>query len=178
MNITSLPRKSKMSTTDLIQYDYDTFISYHNQDRNFILEKFLPEIEDQSDESSNNGDIENKTGFKVCLHERDFEAGMPISENIVEAVDRSKKVVICISKSYLESQWCTFEMNLAYHRLIESGRKAFVVVLLEDIPSNLRTKVLNYLMMSRTYLEWPGDAGTAQELKRFWSRLRNSLQSV
>lgn len=186
MNVSSLPRKAKTSITELIQYDFDIFISYHNEDRQFILEKFLPQVESRSDieldsntlsrdlESGNN---ETKTGFKVCLHERDFEAGMPITENIMEAVDRSKKVVIAVSKKYLESQWCTFEMNLAYHRLVESRRKAFVIILLEEIPSNLRTKVLNYLMMSRTYLEWPGDKAPPQELCRFWTRLRRSLMA-
>lgn len=172
----SVPRKAKTSLGDLIQYDYDIFISYHNEDRSFIQDKFLPEVEDPSFRRvGTDSDGIKSPGFRVCLHERDFEAGMPITENILDAVDRSKKVVIVVSKKYLESQWCTFEMNLAYHRLVESRRKSFVVIILEVIPPNLRTKVLNYLMRTKTYLEWPGVNGSQQDLQRFWTRLRTSF---
>lgn len=184
----SLPQSAKSrSLAELIQYDFDIFVSYHNEDRNFILDKFLPEVEDpgfrnRDSLQSNITDLELgpqkcSTGFRVCLHERDFEAGLPITDNILDSVDRSKKIVIVVSKKYLESQWCTFEMNLAYHRLVEARRNSFVIIVLEEIPANLRTKVLNYLMRSRTYLEWPGEDASPQDVARFWTRLRSSFRA-
>jgi len=119
----------------------------------------------------------SKSKFKVCLHERDFVAGVPITENIVDCVDRSRKMIIFASRKYMESQWCSFEMNLVYHRLVESRRKSFALVLLEDIPSELRSKVLNYLMITKTYLQWPGMDGVDEDKSSFWRRLRAFLQS-
>ncbi|CAL8082884.1 unnamed protein product [Orchesella dallaii] len=191
------PRKAKLSTIESIQYDYDVFVSYHQDDSKFIENFFLPRIEDRENvlndsfhghvnEARNhiytieNVKIEKKKEsigkFKVCLHERDFEPGVAITENIVNSVDKSRKTVIFISKKYLESQWCTFEMNLAYHRLVESRRKSFALVLLEEIPTGLRTKVLNYLMVSKTYLQWPGKDGSDDDISNFWRRLRSFLQ--
>ncbi|CAG7820427.1 unnamed protein product [Allacma fusca] len=158
-------------------YDFDIFVSYNHSDRGFIENYLVPHLEGYSgnDEETAN---ENSMPFKICIHERDFKAGVPITENIVDFVDRSRKVVVIVSKSYLESQWCLYEMNLAYHRLIESYRKDFVVVLLEDIPSSLRTKSLNFLLLSRTYLEWPGVTSSLSEQNTFWKRIRNSLSDL
>lgn len=201
------PRKAKLSTVECESggdnYDYDVFISYHHEDSEFIEREFLPEIElqeppaDDADRESvyevknlvytiendsigKNASRNMRRGgkkFRVCLHERDFAVGVPITENIVDCVDRSKKTVIFVSKQYMTSQWCSFELNLAYHRMVESRRKSFVLVLLEDIPTDFRTKVLNYLMVSKTHLQWPGHAGSPEDKSIFWRKLRNFLDS-
>jgi len=179
------PRKAKLSEVREHEdhFEYDLFVSYHNQDRSFIIDQFLPEVEDPEITKNESSDYEvykipGTPCFRVCLHERDFEAGIPITENIVECVDKSRKIVIILTQKYLESQWCLFELNLAYHRLLEARRTSFVLVLMEHIPNSMRTKVLSYLMRSRTYLEWPGESATASEKKRFWNQLRASLISV
>lgn len=191
------------SDSECGSYDYDVFISYHHDDANFIEDVFLPEIEQQEESSiepaiiearntiyfienddeiiKRNNNINEKSSskpkFKVCLHERDFAAGVPITENIVNCVDRSKKTVIFVSKKYMESQWCSYELNLAYHRLVESRRKTFLLVLMEEVPVESRGKVLSFLMVSKTYLQWPGENGTKEDREAFWKRLRLFLKS-
>jgi hypothetical protein len=179
----TIPRKAKTSVAEDSLFQYDLFVSYHNQDRDFLIDEFLPEVEDTASNKNESSDFSsvikhpNQPGFRVCLHERDFEAGVPILDNIVASVDSSKKIVILVSKKYLESQWCTYEMNFAYQRLIEARRNSFVLILLEAIPGDMRTKVLNYLMHSRTYLEWPGANAAPHDKFRFWKRLRVALSS-
>jgi hypothetical protein len=181
----------KSQTSDLVSesgnHEYDVFISYSHHDSEFIQDALVPELEGRGklmDGSRNeetqvqmDKDLSEPDAFRVCLHERDFEVGTPITENIIECVDNSRKVIVLVSRNYLESQWCLFEMNLAYHRLIESRRKSFLVIVLEQVPTELRTKILNYLMRSRTYLQWPGNDAPAAEKKLFWARLRSSLAS-
>lgn len=201
------PRKAKISSmeseSEFGSYDYDVFISYHHDDASFIEDILLPEIEQQEErtieseivEAKNtiyfienddeivkrNNNINDKPSkkpkFKVCLHEREFAAGVPITENIVNCVDRSKKTVIFVSRKYMESQWCSYELNLAYHRLVESRRKSFVLVLMEEVPAESRGKVLSYLMVSKTYLKWPGENGTKEDKETFWKRFRVFLKS-
>lgn len=84
-------------------YNYDVFVSYCDENRDWVLQHFLPNIEDE-------------TEINVCLHERDFQVGLSILENIIYCMDRSRALLLIVSESFLLSQWCQFEMHLAQYR--------------------------------------------------------------
>ena len=67
-------------------------------------------------------------------------------------------------------------MLLAQHRLLETGRDQLILVLLENIPVVKRPKTLRYLMMTKTYLEWPVKPKNTKEIDIFWNRLLKSLK--
>ncbi|XP_038219817.1 toll-like receptor 1 [Zerene cesonia] len=140
-------------------FNYDVFVSYCNEDRTWVLDQLLPHVE-------------KDCRISVCLHERDFQVGLSILENIVSCMDRSRFIMLIISRRFLLSQWCQFEMHLAQHRLLETRREDLILVLLEEIPRSLRPNTLHYLMLTKTYIVWPRD-GT--EEREFWRRLKKSL---
>ncbi|XP_026735066.1 toll-like receptor 13 isoform X3 [Trichoplusia ni] len=142
-------------------FNYDVFVSYCNEDRGWVLEHLLPHIEAECSVSA-------------CLHERDFQVGLSILENIVSCMDRSRSIMLIISQRFLLSHWCQFEMHLAQHRLLETRREDLTLVLLEDIPRRLRPNTLHYLMVTKTYIVWPKDEG---ERSLFWRRLKKTLIS-
>jgi hypothetical protein len=85
------------------------------------------------------------------------------------------KVIIVLSRGYVESKWCQFELHLSQHRLLESERRdALVLILLEDVPKQQQNAGLRYLMSTRTYLAWRSDS-EGQQL--FWQRLRQVLMA-
>nr|AXS59163.1 toll-like receptor 3 [Leguminivora glycinivorella] len=142
-------------------FNYDVFVSYCNDDRGWILDQLLPHLE-------------TNCGVSVCLHERDFQVGLSILENIVSCMDRSRSIMLVISKEFLLSQWCQFEMHLAQHRLLETRREDLMLVLLEEIPRRLRPTTLHYLMLTKTYIVYPNGAGESVK-KDFWRRLGRSV---
>jgi hypothetical protein len=142
---------------------YDVFVSYSDQNRDWVLDEFIP-------------NVEKRESINVCLHERDFQVGFGILENIVSCMDRSRCLLLLISENFLLSQWCQFEMNLAQHRLLETRRDKLILVLLEDIPVRKQPKTLKYLMRTKTYIKWPV-AGSADEKQLFWRRLKKSITS-
>ena len=171
-------------------YEYNVFVSYSDKDRTWVINNLIPRLESNRD-------------VKVCLHERDFQAslfisfpppskkgkyrfncfyhyyfqvGLSILENIIASIDSSCNIVLVLSKSFLKSQWCQYEMLLAQHRLLETGRDQLILVLLENIPVVKRPKTLRYLMMTKTYLEWPVKPKNAKEIDIFWNRLLKSLK--
>jgi hypothetical protein len=82
-------------------------------------------------------------------------------------------VIIVLSRGYVESKWCQFELHLSQHRLLESERRdALVLILLEDVPKQQQNAGLRYLMSTRTYLAWRSDQ---EGQKLFWLRLRQVL---
>ena len=142
---------------------YDVFVSYSESNRNWVLDEFIP-------------NVEKRESINVCLHERDFQVGYGILENIVTCMDRSRCLLLLVSENFLLSQWCQFEMNLAQHRLLETRRDKLILVLLEDIPLRKQPKTLKYLMRTKTYIKWPSD-GTLDEKHLFWKRLKKSITS-
>ncbi|KAK6637655.1 hypothetical protein RUM44_008077 [Polyplax serrata] len=153
-----LSRKSKEPEN----YEYNLFVSYSDKDRPWVIDCLIPQIQSKGD-------------VKVCLHERDFQVGLSILENIISSIENSRNIMLVLSTSFLKSQWCQYEMHLAQHRLLEKGRDQLILILLEDIPIFKRPRILRYLMMTKTYLEWPAKCKNPKEIELFWSRLLKSL---
>ena len=86
-------------------FHHDVFISYCHQDESWVKTKLIPSLEESD--------------IGVCYHDRDFAAGKSIVENIVDSLDRSRKCLLVLSRSYVESSWCVFEAHLASNRLIQ-----------------------------------------------------------
>uniref|UniRef100_A0A3Q2VVV6 Toll-like receptor 13 n=1 Tax=Haplochromis burtoni TaxID=8153 RepID=A0A3Q2VVV6_HAPBU len=83
-----------------IPHSYDAFVSYNVHDEAWVCGELLPELEGQQ-------------GWRLCLHHRDFEPGKPIVENITDAIYSSRKTICVISPNYLQSEWCSKEIQMA-----------------------------------------------------------------
>lgn len=149
------------ASTDHI-FNYDIFMSYSDHNREWVLNSLLPNLESISK-------------VKVCLHERDFQVGISILENIISSIDRSRCILLVISQSFLRSQWCQFELHLAQHRLLETRREELILLFLEEIPKMKRPKTLQYLMKTKTYLLWPKKDDDVEGQKLFWKRLHRAI---
>ena len=77
--------------------EFDAFISYSSDDREFVEDFMVPKLE-----NGNNS-------IKCLLHVRDFEPGVSIMDQIVKAVERSSCTIIILSKNYVNSQWACHE---------------------------------------------------------------------
>jgi Leucine-rich repeat (LRR) protein len=71
-HLLSFMRKRKIISRE---FCYDVFVSYSDKDRDWILNYLLP-------------NIERRKEINVCLHERDFQVGLSILENIISCMDQ------------------------------------------------------------------------------------------
>ena len=149
--------------------EYDAFISYNFNNEAWVLEQLLPNLEG------------NGSSFKLCLHHRDFEPGRNIVDNIVSAVYGSRKTLCVVSRNFLQSEWCSLEIQLASYRLFDEHRDVLLLVFLEHIPERELSSYhrMRKVMLRKTYLQWPGsectDPAMAQLL--FWKQLRRALRT-
>ncbi|GCC16439.1 uncharacterized protein [Chiloscyllium punctatum] len=145
-------------------YRYDAFISYNSNDEGWVLQELVPNLE-------NNG----PQCFKLCLHHRDFELGKYIIDNIVDSIYQSRKTICVMSRSYLESEWCSMELELASYRLFHELKDVVVLLFLEKIPeAELSTyHKMRKVMKEKTYIQWPTEA-EAQKL--FWVKVRAAIK--
>lgn len=108
-NKSLMMKNRRKSNSNDDQYRFDLFVSYSDKDRDFVLDQLLPNLEKRSE-------------ITICLHERDFQVGLSILENIIQCMDQSRCLLLVISESFLKSNWCSFEMHLAQHRFDESSK--------------------------------------------------------
>ncbi|KAJ8005521.1 hypothetical protein DPEC_G00118820 [Dallia pectoralis] len=145
-------------------YSYDAFVSYNFHDEPWVLEKLLPELEDHQ-------------GRRLCLHHRDFQPGKPIVENIADAIYGSRKTICVISRRYLESEWCSREIQVASFRLFDEQKDVLILVFLEEIPAQMLSPYhsLRRILKRRSYLSWPR---AREHTEIFWQKLRVALDST
>ncbi|XP_062297135.1 toll-like receptor 13 [Scomber scombrus] len=153
-----LDKKNKKS-----QNQYDAFISYNTHDEPWVVREMLPKLEGEQ-------------GWKLCLHHRDFQPGRSIIDNITDAIYGSRKTICVVSRKYLESEWCSREIQAASFRLFEEQKDVLIMVFLEEIPmSHLAPYYrMRKLLKRRTYLSWPKARDHAE---LFWEKVRQALET-
>ena len=146
---------------------YDCFVSYaHESDRdlNWVLNDLRVNLE------------EGPEPLRLCIgHARDFIPGTPLLEAITEAIHNSRKTIVVLSPSYLESEWCYFETQHAWLRLLNEGQDVLTLVLLEPIPDDKMTMWLRQFLCKNGYLRWPHNKA-AQDL--FFRCLRELIKKT
>ncbi|XP_033970238.1 toll-like receptor 2 [Trematomus bernacchii] len=154
---------------------YDAFVSYSERDASWVENFLVPELEEPRE---NDGDSLNPRPLTLCLHKRDFLPGHWIVDNIMSAMERSRRTVFILSENFVQSEWCRYELDFSHFQLFdgETGSDAAILILLEplskdDIPK--RFCKLRKLMSSTTYLEWPREEERSGE---FWRKVRNALR--
>ncbi|XP_063060764.1 toll-like receptor 13 [Engraulis encrasicolus] len=153
--------KKKKEPEKTTRFQYDAFLSYNLHDEHWVTGTLLPKLEGEQ-------------GWRLCLHHRDFQPGKFIVDNIIDGIYGSRKTICVISQHYLESEWCSREVQVASFRLFDEKKDVLVLVFLEDIPEYRLSAHyrIRSLLRKRTYLRWP-KAG--EDPRVFWEKLRLAL---
>ncbi|MDJ0842378.1 MAG: SUMF1/EgtB/PvdO family nonheme iron enzyme [Acidobacteriota bacterium] len=86
----------------MTDYQFDIFISYSEQDGNWVRNWLLPRLE--------------QAGCLVCIDIRDFKIGKPEIVNREYAVAHSAFTILVLSPSWLKSEASAFEALLLQHK--------------------------------------------------------------
>ncbi|KAK2903119.1 hypothetical protein Q8A67_007832 [Cirrhinus molitorella] len=156
-------RRVEVAYGEIEEMQYDAFVSFCSRDEAWVLGEMAPRLEEQGNPR-----------LRLCLHNRDFEVGKHIMDNITESIYSSQCTICLISRRYLRSDWCSLEMRVATHRQLENQKHRLILIFLEHIsPFELSAfHRLAKLVRSRTYLDWPEDEG---DRVHFWDRLRRNI---
>nr|AVE14214.1 toll-like receptor 2 [Hippocampus erectus]WHT11166.1 toll like receptor 18 [Hippocampus erectus] len=144
-------------------FAYHAFISYSHCDADWVREQLLPCLEN------------NRNPYRLCIHERDFMPGRWIIDNIIENIESSHKVIFVLSRHFVNSEWCNYELYFAQQRAMGKTFSDVILVVKEPIdPGSLPSKYckLKKMLSTKTYLEWPQQAN---QQAFFWAQLRSVL---
>ncbi|CAK9804231.1 Toll-like receptor 7 [Anthophora quadrimaculata] len=138
---------------------YDCYVCYSPNDEDFVLHSLAVELE------------HGTAGLRLCLHHRDLPCVLRASAPavVLEAVDASRRVLIILTRNFLQTEWSRFEFREALHEALR-GRAAQLIIVQAGhaCPEVERDHELRlYLRTAAAILTW-GE-------KRFWERLRYAI---
>ena len=97
--------------------EFDVYISYSHNDITWVKE-FHDNLESM--------------GFNLCLDEKTFIVGNPIGENIIQAIDSSRKVIFIITENFLNSDWGSYELEMTKMHAFQRNNDNMVIVIIKD----------------------------------------------
>nr|AGK40936.1 toll-7 [Nilaparvata lugens] len=143
---------------------YDGYVVYSPKDEEFVLQSIVAELEHGS------------PSFHLCLHYRDLpHSAAPYLQHtspvVVEAAEASRRVILVLSRNFLQTEWSRFEFRSALHEALKG--RVFKLVLVEEgsiLPEAELDPDLRPYLKTGTRIRW-GE-------KRFWERLRYVMPSA
>ena len=139
--------------------NWDAFVSYSSLDDDFVQNKLVPNLKGSEDEIQ----------FEICLDCNDFIPGVTIVDNIEHAIDKSNWVIFIISKNFLLSDWCKYEVRQAEIKCFDARENVTILIFLEGVKYSKLPKSLKILSQNVTYLKW--NEGEEKE-KMFFKKLK------
>nr|KAG5713054.1 hypothetical protein BaRGS_021848 [Batillaria attramentaria] len=143
------------------EFQYDLFVSYSGEDVRWVIDHLIPVLEQQ-------------VGLRLCVHQRDFIVGNNITDNIVDSLAVSKRVLALFSPRFAKSHWCHFELEVCLRHVIENN-DAMVIVILEDVSPRDVSGAMSALLKTTTYIRWEEEP---EARTSFWRRLQLALNDI
>ncbi|XP_060072655.1 uncharacterized protein LOC132552494 [Ylistrum balloti] len=144
---------------------WDAFVSYKSADvdQDFVLHTLFPKLE-------------KELGFTLCVHLRDFLPGETIANNIIRAIDNSRRTILVLTPRFVTSEFTRFEYQIAQQEMLKRKHK-IIPILLEDI-SDVNDDMdpnLKQIINSVTYIEYPGKDPSEKKINHFWRKIVLSM---
>ncbi|CAL4210849.1 unnamed protein product, partial [Meganyctiphanes norvegica] len=153
--------KNKYKKTSVVIEDceklFEAFISHSSKDAAWVCGLLAPELE--------------SSGYCLCVAHRDCAVPTaPLSgQTITESINCSRRLVIVISRGFLDTEWCRFNIKTAHMEAVQNiKRQHLIVVALENISKSELDPDLIKILNSAGKTLHPRDPG-------FWDKLRKSL---
>lgn len=142
---------------------YDAFVSYlkecppeNGEEHTFAVE-ILPRV------------LEKHFGYKLCIFERDVVPGGAVVDEIHSLIEKSRRLIIVLSKSYMSNE-VRYELESGLHEaLVERKIK---IILIEFTPVSDFTFLPQSLKLLKSHrvLKWKADKSLSYNSK-FWKNL-------
>ena len=86
-------------------------------------------------------ELEQGSGISLCLHNRD----------VMEAVHGSRKVIMVLSSTFLDSEWCELDLEVAQMRSFDERREPIIPIVLKDLPVHKMSRNMRHLLRRNAY---------------------------
>nr|XP_034306625.1 toll-like receptor 4 [Crassostrea gigas] len=134
--------KGVMHVSNSDEFRFDAFVSYTEEDYQLACITFYQAL--------------TSLGFKISLPDKDFLPGISKSEQLLQCIDQSRKVVIIVTESFLENGWNSYAVQMVVtHAFHNQRERSIIVVIKDDISIARLPRDLKYIWWSIVSIRWP-----------------------
>ena len=160
---------------------YDCFVCFNMANVDWIEDDLLPNMEPPErgmrmlrPEENRIPVTQDMDNFRLAVHHRDFRVGLHITDNICDALQQSRTILMVVSNPALRAQWWHFELRMAIETAVLRRNNCLLFVFLEPIEAHLVTPQLRRILTMYTCERWwPRDL---QKQRNLWMKLISSIQ--
>lgn len=138
---------------------FDGYVCYSPKDEEFVLGSIVAELE------------HGNPSFQLCLHYRDLPQQGYLQQTspvVLEAAEASRRVILVLSRNFLQTEWSRYEFRSALHEALKGRIFKLVVVEQGSCPPEAEMDPdLRPYLKTGARVRW-GE-------KRFWERLRYAM---
>ena len=151
----------KRKPANLSKNQYHAFVSYGNINYQWSVDELRPRLESK--------------GFRLLLPDLHFDIGRDHVDNILDAIDQSKRVIFVLTKDFLANEWNEFQIQIARIHAFRNQNENFIIVILRDdmklheVPESLKR-----IWIRVNCLRWPSD-NDSDGIQKFWEQLERGL---
>ncbi|KAL3886267.1 hypothetical protein ACJMK2_026274 [Sinanodonta woodiana] len=132
--------------------DYAAFLCFSSNDKDFVIEYVRPKLDTKLK------CLLKRESNLVFVGDANFDVGRQICEEVVSAASRCWCTVLIISNSFLESDWCLFEVQSAWN----SGCRIFPLFI-EKCDKRKAKGIMKVVCRDMVRLLWPKDKADLQD---------------
>ncbi|CAH0399879.1 unnamed protein product [Chilo suppressalis] len=139
---------------------YDAYVCYSPKDDDFVIQTLAAELENGS------------PSYHLCLHYRDIPQHgvnyMQCTLPLPEAAEASKRIIIILTRNFVETEWSRFEFRQALHEILKS--RIYSLVIIEEssvLPEAESDPDLRPYLKTSSRIRWGQN--------KFWERLRYAM---
>ncbi|CAB3254901.1 unnamed protein product [Arctia plantaginis] len=139
---------------------YDAYICYSPKDDDFVIQTLGAELENGS------------PSYHLCLHYRDIPqhnvAYMQCTLPLPEAAEASKRIIIVLTRNFIETEWSRFEFRQALYEILKP--RIYTLIVIEEssvLPEAECDPDLRPYLKTSSRIKWGQ--------KKFWEKLRYAM---
>ncbi|EPY79221.1 interleukin 18 receptor 1 [Camelus ferus] len=142
---------------------YDAFVSYlkecrpENGEEHAFAVEILPRV------------LEKHFGYKLCIFERDVMPGGAAVEEIHSLIEKSRRLIIVLSKSYMSNR-VRYELESGLHAALVERRIKIILIEFTPVSDFAFLPQSLKLLKSHRVLKWKADKSESYN-SRFWKNL-------
>ncbi|XP_071114799.1 toll-like receptor 4 [Haliotis cracherodii] len=146
--------KRQRNPANIQDYTFDAYVILSDEDEDWVVDEMIPKLEEQHQ-------------LKLCIPNRDFCSGY-ILDNIDSAIQTSRHIIVVLSPSFADSDWCQASLMMAQTFVLDTRANPLITVLLGEPDARNLSHSLHKLLRDTAHITW-GEEDDARET--FWGRL-------
>ena len=92
-------------------------------------------------------------GYRLCIHELDFNVGATIAANVDQAIHQSKRTLCVVSRNFIRSPICMSEFDTARSFDLAYNKNRLIMVNFDDMEEEEMPEQIQQYIRIYTYLK-------------------------